>query len=89
MDALLAVNMHQCASIIILADHGMANRSCDAAIVMGDVRNKENGSQADATIKQISGVVYFGKRSYFSSDTNNSNYLDPPSLKNPGSAHVR
>ena len=38
MDALLAVDMHECASIIILADHGMANRSCeDAAIILGDV----------------------------------------------------
>ncbi|XP_038056713.1 venom phosphodiesterase 2-like [Patiria miniata] len=35
MDALLVTNMHKCANVMILADHGMANRSCENYIKLG------------------------------------------------------
>ncbi|XP_022102616.1 venom phosphodiesterase 2-like [Acanthaster planci] len=36
MDAILATKMHQCINIIILADHGMADRNCSHYIKLAD-----------------------------------------------------
>ncbi|XP_033645036.1 venom phosphodiesterase 2-like [Asterias rubens] len=58
MDALLAVDMHECASIIILADHGMANRSCeDAAIILGDPNGKFDFDFTDYDSDYTSGTM--------------------------------
>ena len=38
MDAITEIKMENCTNIIILADHGMSNRTCDLNIVLSEVR---------------------------------------------------
>ncbi|KAJ8032888.1 Venom phosphodiesterase 2 [Holothuria leucospilota] len=36
MDSLMRIGMHECINVIVVADHGMANRSCDQLYVLDD-----------------------------------------------------
>ena len=40
LDSIVEVGMENCVNIIVVADHGMANRSCDQVYLLGDVRKK-------------------------------------------------
>lgn len=37
MDSLMRIGMHECINVIVVADHGMANRTCEQVYVLDDV----------------------------------------------------
>lgn len=39
MDGLMRIGFHDCIDVIVMADHGMANRTCDQLYVLDDVSN--------------------------------------------------
>ena len=42
MDSIVEVGMENCVNIMIVADHGMANRTCDQVYILDDVSQKLN-----------------------------------------------
>ncbi len=38
MDSIVELGMENCVNIMVVADHGMANRTCDNVYILDDVR---------------------------------------------------
>ena len=45
MDSLMRIGMHECMNVIVVADHGMANRTCEQLYVLNNVSVLKHGAE--------------------------------------------